>query len=145
NPGDLRSARAGHGCAKCHGEVAEGPNGEELFKGGDVVSKVSRSVMGTATGLNGGTRHGIGAENKFEDRRGKTVQTDWNTMAEYGATAVTSPDYDPNNRVVGAVPSLLAPPVHTGASFRYDQTFSADAVNNSLNVNNLNADNYPNG
>jgi hypothetical protein len=130
NPGDLRSGRAGHGCAQCHN---------------DVNDYVSRSVMGTATGLNGGTRHGIGALNKFADRRGNAVQTDWNTQAEYGATAVTNPSYDANNRIVGEVPSLYAPPVYTGGDFRYDQTYTADAVNNSLNLNNLQADNYPNG
>lgn len=145
NPGDLRAGREGLGCAKCHGEAAVGPNGEELFKGGNIVAKVSRSVMGTAVGLGSGTRHGIGAANAYADRQGKTAALDWNSQADYGAVATVNPEYDPANRVVGEVPSLQQAPVYTGGNFRFDNTYTADAVNNSLNVTNQNADNYPNG
>jgi hypothetical protein len=132
NPGDLRAGRAGMGCGKCHVEIND---------------YSSRSTMGNATGLHGGTRHGIGAKNKFADRYegGPTVQNDWLAMADYGATAITNPNYDPNNRVVGEVPSLYQPEVFTGQNFRYDNTFTADAVNNSLELNNIEAYNYPNG
>lgn len=145
NPGDLRVGYEGIGCGACHGATAESPEGEEYIKGGDVVGKAKRSVMGNATGLNSGTRHGIGATNKFGERNSKTAQYDWNSMADYGATAISDPNYDPNARSVGQVPSLAAPEVFTGISFRDNQAYSADAVNNSYELNNLNADNYPNG
>jgi hypothetical protein len=135
NPGDLRAGRGSEqtgplGCAKCHQSIND---------------SVSRSVMGNATGLNSGTRHGIGAPNKYPERRGRTAATDWNTMADYGATAIENPDYDPNNRVLGEVPSLKQPEVFTGAAFRNNNAYTADVVNNSLEVNNVNAENYPNG
>ena len=145
NPGDLRSGEQGLGCGACHGATAEGPAGEEYIKGGNVVGRVKRSVMGNATGLNSGTRHGIGAPNKFAERNSNTVQYDWNSMADYGATAITDPNYDPNDRAVGQVPSLAAPEVFTGIAFRDNQLYTADLVNNSYELAQLNKQNYPNG
>ncbi len=146
NPGDLRAGEEGLGCGACHGVTAEDPaTGEEYIKGGNVVGRVKRSVMGNATGLNSGTRHGIGAPNKFAERNSKTVQYDWNSQADYGATAVTDPNYDPNTRSVGQVPSLAAPEVFTGIEFRDNQAYTAAQVDNSYELNQLNADNYPNG
>jgi hypothetical protein len=148
NPGDLRSAREGMGCGMCHNQNAvDATTGEYLIKGGDVVSYASRMVMGQATGLNSGTRHGIGAVNKFAERRKNNAAYDWNTQADFGATTITNPDYNPAgpNRVVGEVGSLVGAEVYTGEQFKFNTTYTADAVNNSLNVTNLNADNYPNG
>jgi hypothetical protein len=130
NPGDIRSGVEGKGCATCHS---------------DINTNVSRSVMGQATGLNGGSRHGIGVDNVFNDRRNSTAQTDWATMADYGATAVTNPDYDPNNRVVGEVASLSRAPVVTGENFLGAQEYNVNQIDNSLNINDTNALNYPNG
>jgi len=101
--------------------------------------------MGNATGLNSGTRHGIGAKNKFQDRVGTNAAVDFGTMADYGATAISNPAYDAANRKVGEVASLAQPTVYIGANFRFDNTYTADAVNNSLELNQLAADNYPNG
>jgi len=148
NPGDLRSAREGMGCGMCHNQNAvDATTGEYLLKGGDVVTYNTRMVMGQATGLGSGTRHGIGALNKFAERRKNTAQYDWNTQADYGATTVTNPTYNPSapGRVVGEVGSLTMADVYTGEGFRYNNSYTADAVNNSLNVTNTNADNYPNG
>jgi hypothetical protein len=103
--------------------------------------------MGQATGLASGTRHGIGADNKFADRQGSTLQNDWGTQADLGATEIYDPSYDPFGpaRVSGQVNSLTAPQVYTGLNFRYNQTYTADAVNNSLNLFDTNRQNYPNG
>jgi hypothetical protein len=146
NPGDLRSAREGLGCGACHNQNAvDATTGEYLLKGGDVVTYNSRMVMGQATGLNSGTRHGAGVLNKFAERRANTNAYDWNTQADFGATTVTNPTYNPADRVVGEVGSLVQAEVYTGEGFRYNNSYTADAVNNSLNVTNTNADNYPNG
>jgi hypothetical protein len=154
NPGDIRAARTvsaetgqQRGCGKCHGETAVGEDGTAYISGGDVVTNVSRSVMGQATGLNSGTRHGIGALNKFADRQQSNYQTDWGTQADLGATDVSDPTYNPQGaaRVVGQVNSLTAAQVYTGQNFRYNQTYTADAVNNSLNLFDTNRQNYPNG
>jgi hypothetical protein len=136
NPGDLRSQRYvdtdGNrlACANCHADISDA---------------VSRNPMGNATGLNSGTRHGIGAQNKFAERNGNQATVDFGTMADYGATAITNPDYDALNRSVGEVPSLAQATVYVGEGFQFDNTYTADAVNNSLELVNTGAQNYPNG
>jgi hypothetical protein len=147
NPGDIRSAKEGMGCGACHGPGAVDPaTGEHLIKGGDVTTYVLRSVMGQATGINSGTRHGIGVDNKFAERRGNNANLDYNTMADFGSTGATNPNYNPADRKVGEVGSLIQAEVYTTtAQFYQNNTYTADAVNNSYNVANLNADNYPNG
>ena len=67
------------------------------------------------------------------------------TMAEYGAADVVNPDYNQEGHDVGEVGSLSAPEVSTGSDFLGDSTFTADAVNNSLELGDVNQDNYPNG
>ena len=120
------------GCVACHSGEAK---------------KVIRSVMGQASGINSGTRHGAGIDNYYPDRRGNFSDgsTDFNTMADYGASDVTNDDFDASDRKVGEVPSLKRAEVFTGLSFKYDPSFTADQVNNSLNQNANELDNYPNG
>ena len=139
NPGNLRVAQAVMdgdmapvGCAACHSGEAK---------------KVIRSVMGQASGINSGTRHGVGIDNYYPDRRGNFSDgsTDFNTIADYGASDVTNDDFDASDRKVGEVPSLKRAQVFTGLSFKYDPSFTADQVNNSLNQNANELDNYPNG
>ncbi|MCP4501245.1 MAG: hypothetical protein GY822_14895 [Deltaproteobacteria bacterium] len=129
NPGDLRSGE-GIGCSKCHAEQN---------------TNVSRSVMGTGTGMHSSTRHGVGIDNVFNDRRVSNQSTDWGSMADYASTAVTNPEYDPNNRVVGEVASLSRSPVIAGQNFLRNQTYNVNQIDNSQNVTDTNAQNYPNG
>ena len=130
NPGDLRSAKEGMGCGTCHAGIVE---------------TNLKMVMGNAVGLNSGTMHGSGKPNDFAERRQRTAATDWNTLADVASADATNPDYDPNNRVVGEVPSVKRAQVYTGQQFRFNNSYTADVVNNSLELNNLQADNYPNG
>jgi hypothetical protein len=136
NPGDLRAGADGYGCAKCHS--TDGVRGDGIYEA------VVRMVMAQDTGINSGTRHGIGADNYYPDRRGNTLQNDWNTKADFGATDIDNTDYDPANRKVGEVPSLKQAIVSTGGNFRY-ANIAANVINTSLNVANINADDYPNG
>ncbi len=141
NPGDIRSAKLGLGCGTCHGAGAEAAG----YKGGDVVAKVERSVMGQASGLNSGSRHTAGIENVYADRRGKLSGTDYNTMGDFSATDVTNPEYNPATRSVGEVGSLRMAEVSTTDGFQFDTSYTAADVNNANNNNNINLDNYPNG
>jgi hypothetical protein len=130
NPGDLRAGAAGLGCGSCHA---------------DINTALLRGTMGNATGIHTGARHGAGIDNKYADRRGNTGAVDFNTMADYGAAAVTNPDYNADNRQIGEVADLQKPEEISGANFLSNPVYSADSVNNSLELGNSNADNYPNG
>ncbi|MFN3200767.1 MAG: hypothetical protein ACE366_20380 [Bradymonadia bacterium] len=92
NPGDLRVVTQGRGCgaAGCHGEQ----HGEW----------VARSAIGTTVGFFSSTRFTVGLENSYPERRGR--QNDADTLADHAPRDVSNPDYDPNNRLIGEVPSL---------------------------------------
>ena len=150
NPGDLRAQRFTRreeyvnvtdtnrnqpvgsrlACAACHGGISDA---------------VSRNPMGQATGINSGTRYGVGVDNLFADRRGTAAAVDYGTMADLGATAITNPDYDAANRVVGEVPSLAQDTVIIGEQFINNPNYTANDVNDSLQLFDQQAPNYPNG
>ena len=119
NPGDTRAGAEGKGCAACHA---------------DINTNVLRSVMGQATGLNAGSRHGAGTTKVFAERG--------NLDAEYGAITITNPAA---SGAVGEVPSLSRAPVVTGSSFWQNQAYNADQVDNSYNLVDTNAEDFPNG